>query len=101
MKAEWNCENKKCGSITVNGKEYILEMDAEWSYDDIWGDPVYSAYAKDAEGNRFVVYWETTKEWNELTEKYRKGENVSEIEVWLEDESNACDWDNVYEIAQI
>jgi hypothetical protein len=40
----------------------------------------YVAPGRDDEGNKYLVYWNTTPEWDNMRDK--------------DDESLACDWDN-------
>jgi hypothetical protein len=69
------------GKVTFNGKEYTLQQDA---YADNYMDRIcYFATAADSEGNNYKVMWEL-----------KDPENYAE----LEDESEACDWDDAAEV---
>ena len=76
--------DKGFGSVTFKGKKYVLTQDA-W-VDGVQGrESYYKAAAEDAEGNEYMVYWNITHpDFNNL-----------------EDESEACDWDNPIDVAKI
>lgn len=73
--------NELKSSVIFNCKEYALIQDAYVT--GALNDPYYEASAIDEQGNEYMVIWEIL----DL-------ENFAE----LEDESNACDWDNPSEI---
>ena len=80
------------------------------------GEVRYYAHAVDDQGNEYRVAWEVTDEWADGQELYDRAmsltdqhrdlteEEEAEIEAYdlvsaiVEDESNACDWDNPVEI---
>ena len=48
----------------------------------------YVAPGKDEKGNKYLVYWSTTKEWEEHAEELSF------------DEEYACEWDNPVEVVE-
>ena len=89
------------GTVTHNGKEYTLTQQAY-----IVGsneDPYYIANATDSKGNEYEVEWElnehTRKMYNEIERQIEAGgaPNYSLVE----DESDACDWDNPIDVREI
>ena len=77
-------------TVTFKGKEITLTQDAY-----LTGPheaPHYEASGVDQEGNRVVVKWEIESHWlNE--DGALNGE--------MEDEGDACDWDNPTEVTTI
>lgn len=71
----------KYGSVRFNCREYVLIQDTYVT--GALANPYYTASAIDENGNEYMVVWEI-----------KDLENFAE----LEDESNACDWDNPSEI---
>ena len=95
------------GTVTYEGKEYILTQQAyimgvgieEWSNEEVY----YLASAIDNEGNEYEVKWElnenTKKTYNEIERPIEAGEfpNYSLVE----DESTACDWGRPVDVREI
>ena len=73
--------NELKSSVIFNCKEYALIQDAYVT--GALANPYYTASAIDEQGNEYMVIWDI-----------KDLENYAE----LEDESNACDWDNPSEI---
>jgi hypothetical protein len=59
---------------------------------------VYQARAIDAVGNEYLVRWDTTDAWEdayaECREEQERTGDYSYVSSYLEDESNACDWNS-------
>ena len=107
--------NKKedYGTVSFEGKELPVTQAAYVSND---GTEYYST-AEDSEGKEYLVTWETTNEWNLSVELYDlelRGKDIYEDDIErleelrnmdglvdVEDESNACDWDNPVSVAAI
>lgn len=95
------------GTITYKGKEYLLIhqpyiVDARterWRNEEVY----YLANAIDSEGNEYEVEWElneyTREAYNELA-RQREFEETPNYSL-VEDESNACDWDNPIDVREI
>lgn len=113
--------NDDYGTVTFKGENYILTQQAYIDNYGTDGEVKYYAHAEDEEGRTFKVVWETTSIWDlagelynlELKEKYQSqnfteedAERMEELSEdyssdYIEDESNACDWDkpvDVYEV---
>ena len=86
------------GTVTFEGKVYTLTEQAEAANYGTDGEVRYYANAVDADGERYKVAWETTEAWNEATEDYK---TTGEVNGLIEDESNACDWDNPVDVREI
>lgn len=54
------------------------------------GGVQYTATGKDNKGNRYLITWNTTEEWNNA----QIDDEGDPVDSWREDESYACDWDN-------
>jgi len=107
--------DKNFGTVTLNGKVYTLTQDAYVDNYGTNGAVRYYASAVDEDGVEYRVTWKTTNEWNlaselysleqemeslnigeELSEeKQERYDELSEISnsAYVEDGSNACDWD--------
>lgn len=70
--------------VIFNGNEYELVQEAYISDDGMH----YQAAAKNGEDD-YMVFWETTEEWNN-----RQPDDKT-------DESDACDWDNPVRVDKI
>jgi len=109
------------GTVNFEGKTYKLEQQA---YVENYKDGVaYFARATDENGDEYEVIWLTTTAWDnaqeydqlqreqEAVERFghdfsdEKAERLAELEEMalpsIEDESNACDWDNPYLVNSI
>jgi RecJ-like exonuclease len=94
--------NKNFGKATFNGIEYVLQQDAYVDNYGTDGEIRYYAAAKDAQGNEYMVTWGTSEDWNNASEEWKnickeyepKSAPEYECPAILQDESNACDWDN-------
>ena len=91
--------------VKFEGKEYTLQQDAYAENYGTDGEVRYLAKANDNDGNEYLIAWKTTEEWNKQQEIYNNRNEESE-EYWkavayIEDEQNACNWDNPTEVNQI
>lgn len=100
------CE-KSLNYVDFDGKRYYISGQAFVDTDE-WGDIIYKAYAysgeleEDAEEELqcYIITWELTetyKEYDRLHNEYvaaHNGDTNSDWIGYLEDESNACDWDS-------
>lgn len=86
---------KKYGMVVFNGIEYVLTQQA---YPDHYKNGVrYFSSAMDKNGNMALMEWETCDDWNEASELWETMHHESimdDLPGILEEESNACDWDN-------
>lgn len=98
---EWAIEvlfeelQEKNGKCRHDGVDLALAADAVMDNYGTCGEVRYYADAFDRNGAEYRVTWGTTQKWDD------RSENPEEYESWLEDESNACDWDNPIEVEQI
>jgi hypothetical protein len=60
----------------------------------------YVAPGKDDEGNEYLVYWNTTKEWDEQWATHNAEQHGSGCGCNY-DESSACDWDNPVAVVEM
>lgn len=107
-------------TIEHGNKELVLTEEAFPNNYGTNGEVRYHANAIDADGNEYRVVWETTVEWDlcselaqlELKENYgdisnEEKERMDELIIsgysseYIEDESNACDWSEPYDIEEI
>lgn len=100
------CE-KSLNYVDFNGKRYYISGQAFVDTDE-WGDTIYKAYAysgdledgTEDELQCYLVTWKLTEEYSEysrLHDEYiesHDGDTNSEWIGYLEDESNACNWDD-------
>jgi len=110
------------GTVDYEGKTLTL---TQMAYADNYGtngEVRYYAHAEDEEGNTFKVVWETTLEWDEAGELFNlelkqeqqpesfddeDQERMDELEAkgvqsyLIQDESDACDWENPVEITEV
>lgn len=80
--------------INFNGIEITLTEEAEAANYGTDGRVNYTATGKDADGNRYLITWVTTAEWNEANDEGIDEETMMPNNSYCQDESNACDWDN-------
>lgn len=87
-------------TIKYDGKQYTITQDA---YIDGTNETIlYRAHGVDADGNAVRVTWGVTEQWQTDEDLLRDGNDDSGIVqddhkdalARLNDESNACDWDN-------
>lgn len=83
--------SKDYGTVEFKGATYTLTQDAYCDNYGTDGAVRYYASAVDANGNKYLVAWDTTETWNEAQELYKA---TGEVSGYIEDESNACDWDS-------
>ena len=97
---------KKFGSVTFEGREYILAEVAQADNYGTEGAVRYYADAVGPDGEDVRVVWDTTVAWDLAQERARlendsfltpeEEERLDELEVMVlpdvSDESNACDW---------
>lgn len=86
--AEYTTAAKEYGAVSYEGKTLALTQQAYASNYGTFGGVVYKAHAIDEEGNVYTVTWQTTEEWD----------NAEPDSAIFNDESNACDWDNPYDV---
>lgn len=82
------------GTVAHDGKTLILTEQAYMDNYGTNGAVRYYAHAVDYDGNIYRIAWDTTAAWDDECEKAKNGEYSG----YLDDESNACDWDNPAEI---
>jgi len=112
------------GTVEHEGKTYHLAQVAYMDNVGTDGDVAYYAFAVDDEGNGYTVIWDTTDAWDkgsadynlalaliedakhhplddEETAEYKRltdegfiADGIPYCPGLIEDESNACDWDN-------
>lgn len=90
--------NKDYGTVTFNGKVFALTQDAYFDNYGTDGGVRYYASAVDTDGNKYLVAWGTTEKWNEAQQEYKV---TGEVNGCIEDESNACDWDNPVSVEEM
>jgi len=105
--------NNNYGTVDFEGKTLTI---IEEAHPDNYKDYIrYYAYAVDSDGTKYVVEWDTTKEWDLAQELYtlqnndyrteEENERLEELQemvlVDVEDGSNACDWDNPMKITEV
>lgn len=116
--------DKEHSTVEHEGKTlYLLGQARICESNDEWYADKYQADAIDADGNAYRVYWQTTKEWDEACEYTnmetyiaqckRQHEEVSQEDMDrfaeldaktlpdVNDESNACNWDNPHSIVEL
>jgi len=81
---------KMTQTVKFEGKEITLTQDPY--LDGTHEDPCYKAAGVDTEGNDVVVKWEIYEHW--LNED-------GSLNGELEDESDACDWDNPVDVINV
>jgi hypothetical protein len=111
------------GTVDYQGKTYALTQDAYPENYRTDGEVRYYASATGPDGAEYEVAWETTQGWNtasaeakrveELLAEQRYGylDEAEETELatlldspntsWLDDESNACDWDRPIDVRRV
>lgn len=92
---------KNYGTITYKGKEYTLMQQPYIA--GINEEPYYLANAIDNKGNEYEVEWELNEYTREMYDETERQRELGEIPNYslVEDESNACDWDNPVCVTQI
>ncbi len=112
---------KEFGTVSHNGIELAISQVAYCDNYGTDGEVRYYASAEDQEGNEYQVAWDTTAKWDEAGELYNlelkqeqrpesfddeDQERMDELmadgvhSYLIEDESNACDWDNPVSIEE-
>jgi hypothetical protein len=86
------------GTVNFNGKTLTLTQGAYCDNYGTQGNVRYYASAVDADGNKYIVAWDTTEQWQQWQKEYANHDNDYDYIAGLEDESNACDWDNPIEV---
>lgn len=89
------------GTVTFEGNAYTLTQAAQSENYGTEGDVRYYAHAIDSGSNGYVVTWGTTTEYNLMCEAYKVDPDDNRIASYVEDEGNACDWDNPISIRRI
>ena len=115
--------------VEYDGKTYLLTQQAYCDNYGTDGAVRYYAHAIDSEGNNYKVAWDTTETYDLMGELYRLDlkqqqqpedfndedqERMNEIceeldfdiaksspVAYIEDESNACDWDNPVDVKEV
>ena len=85
----------KFGTFDHSGVALALTQDAYVENHGTDGGVRYYAKAVDADGNDYLVAWDTTEAWDAATEAYKVDPENAPI---VDDESWACDWDSPAEI---
>lgn len=85
------------GTVEFEGKTYTLTQDAYANNYGTDGAVRYYAAAVGADGNRYMVEWETSEEWDAAQDDYKA---TGEVSGYIEDEQNACDWDNPISVTE-
>jgi hypothetical protein len=85
-------------TVNFKGKVFTLTQDAYADNYGTDGEVRYYASAVDSDGNVYRAIWETTEEWNEAEAAYKA---TGEVNGYIEDESNACDWENPIDVMEI
>lgn len=101
--------NENYGMVEFEGRTYELTEQAYPENYGISGEICYKATAKlqgDESEEVYMVTWKTTETWNEYTKLHEEyveenGNDNSDWIAYLEDGSNACDWDNPISVDQI
>ena len=101
----YNTDELDNGTVEHEGKTIYLIQQA---YADGIGEDIhYDASGVDIDGNVYHVRWETTEAWDNAVAEYAaerrdydeahaqgRSTEYPECPTLLDDESNACDWDN-------
>ncbi len=101
------------GTINHNGTTITLTTIAVC--DNYQYGVAYTAKGQDAEGNEYSVMWLTTDAWDMAQERCtlrnasllsdEEAERLAELEEMVlpdvSDESDACDWDDVYKVVAL
>ena len=125
-----NTNNRDYGTTQYEGETYIITCEAWVDNYGSNGDVAYYAYAT-KDNKKYRVMWYTTEKWDKCTELYNLEQElanlksnksiwqsdinrideikheISELEsegyatTYVEDESNACDWDNANTVEEI
>ena len=93
------------GTVTYEGVTYTLTQDAYVSNYGTNDGVAYYASAVDAAGTEYKVTWLTTAEYDAANERvqaaYKADQDPDYADLSLvEDESNACDCDTPYDVAE-
>lgn len=97
------------GTVDFEGKTYTLTQEAYVDNYGTRGGVRYYAYAADAEGNEYLVAWDTTPEWDAaqaeadaISQEYAPASApLGLYPSLLDDESDACDWTRPVEVTAI
>lgn len=81
------------GTVTHSGKTLTLTQQAYVSNNGTDGGVRYYAAAIDADGNEYMVAWDTTPAWDERLAANDESDSF--------DESEACDWDTPADIREL
>lgn len=92
---------KNYGTLTHKEKEYTLIQQPYIG--GINEEPYYLANAIDSKGNEYEVEWELNEYTREKYVELERQIEAREVPNYslVEDESNACDWDNPIDIREI
>jgi len=111
------------GTVNYEGKTYKMNQDAYPENYGTDGEIRYYATAIGPDGAEYNITWETTKGWDKANAEAKRVEELlaeqklgylneaEETELatlldspntsWLDDESNACDWDRPIDVQRI
>ena len=114
---------KDFGTVEVEGKTYWLTQMAYMNNYGTDGAVRYYANAIDEDENEYKVAWDTTQTWDDMNKMYllemnEADDNLSEEDTeqleelrrkyegydalgYVEDETNACEWDEPVEVEEI
>jgi hypothetical protein len=84
--------------VNYAGHTYTLQQDA---YADNYGTDGavrYYAHATDNDGNDYIVMWSPSPAWEAAQQEARESNDWSDYPAILDDEGNACDWDNPVDV---
>ena len=86
---------------TINHNGTIITLDNDVYLAD--NGVSYDTYGSDNEGNSYLITWDCTDEWLAAQEAYKTALDANvdldiATERFLDNESNACDWD-VYTVS--
>lgn len=94
--------NRDYGTIEFEGKTYTLTQEPyiNGTYDE---EPFYLANAIDDEENEYEVEWEINDSTRDAYEEIKRQRENGETPNYslVQDESDACDWDNPVEVRKI
>ncbi len=87
--------------ISYNGKTITLKQDAYMTnYRDRVCYEALGEYEDNGETVTCMVRWELTPEYAEASARYTETEDAEYLAI-VEDESNACDWENPAEVVEL
>lgn len=88
------------GYVMLDGVMIVLTQPAYARNYGTDGGVRYFAAGEDPNGEQYMVEWDTCLAWDEAGRQY-KDSDYEDMPSILDDESNACDWDNPVEIRKL